>query len=105
MDQYKAALEELYNRIPRRHSADNVKEIQQLLDEYEAILSQVEGLGAGYEKSTAALFPSLDAIRNTVKMSNSNKASKKGKDDLFDEASGKLKDDIQTLIHIAATAA
>ena len=100
MEQYKAALEALYDRIPRRHSADNVKEINNLLDDYEAILSKIEGLNSWYEKNTAVFYPSLETIRNTIKMSNSNKASKKAKDDLFDEASGSLKDDIQSLVNI-----
>lgn len=100
MEQYAATLQELYDRIPRRHSVDNVKEINGILDDYEGILSQIEGLNAWYEKNTAAFYPSLDTIRNTIKMSTSNKASKKGKDDLFDEASGNLKDDIQSLIKV-----
>jgi hypothetical protein len=104
MGEHTIALQELYNRIPRRHSADNVKEIYGILDEYETILGAVEAIDAAHEKSTAPLYPSLDNIRNTIKMSTSNKASKKGKDDLFDEASGSLKDDIQALMNIAGTA-
>ena len=100
MEQHADALQELYNRIPRRHSADNVKEINGILDDYENILGAIEGLNTWYEKNTAPLYPSLEGIRNTIKMSTSNKASKKGKDDLFDEASGQLKDDIQSLINI-----
>jgi hypothetical protein len=100
MEQHAAALQELYNRVPRRHSADNVKEINGILDEYENILGAIEGLNSWYEKNTAPFYPSLDGIRNTIKMSTSNKASKKGKDDFFDEASGQLKDDIQSLINI-----
>src|SRR6267378_4709098 len=60
MEQHAAALQELYNRVPRRHSADNVKEINNILDEYENILSTIEGLNAWYEKNTAAFYPSLD---------------------------------------------
>jgi len=100
MEQYKAVLQELYDRIPRRHTAENVKEINSLVDDYEDILHKIEGLNSWYEKNTAGFYPSLDGIRNTIKMSNSNKASKKAKDDLFDEASGTLKDDIQSLINI-----
>ena len=100
MEQYKAVLQDLYDRIPRRHTAENVKEINSLVDDYEDILHKIEGLNSWYEKNTAGFYPSLDGIRNTIKMSNSNKASKKAKDDLFDEASGTLKDDIQSLINI-----
>jgi len=100
MAPHKAALQALYDRVPRRHSADNIKEINQLLDDYEDLLNEIEALNSWYEKNTAVFYPSLETIRNTIKMSNSNKASKKAKDDLFDEASGSLKDDIQSLMNI-----
>ena len=86
-------LQDLYNRIPRRHTADNVKEIYNILDDYEDVLKSMESderIGAG----VAPLFEPLDSIRATVKNSNSPKASKKVKDTLFDEASGALKDEI-----------
>jgi hypothetical protein len=100
MDQYTTALRELYDRIPRRHSVENVKEINNILQEYESILGKIESLNSYYEKKAADFFPTLDTIRATVKMSTDNKASKKSKDDFFDKASGNLKDDIQSLIEM-----
>jgi hypothetical protein len=48
-----------------------------------------------YEKQVSPFFEALDPIRATVKKSNDNKASKKVKDVLFDEASGALKDTME----------
>ena len=100
MESYKEQLEELYNRIPRRHTAENVLAINQLINEYEEILGKIESMNTWYEKNTANFYPSLELIRNNIKMSNSNKHAKKAKDGLFDEASGILKDDIQSLINV-----
>ena|SRR5450432_3065766 len=100
MEQYAASLQELYNRIPRRHSAENIMEINNILDDYADILGKIESINAWYEKNTAVFYPSLESIQNTIKSSNSNKHSKKAKDSLFDEASGNLKDDIQSLINV-----
>jgi len=100
MEQHKDQLQELYNRIPRRHSAENVLEINNIIDDYENILGRIESLNGYYEKATASFYPSLDAIRTNIKMSNSSKHAKKAKDSLFDEASGMLKDDIQSLITV-----
>jgi hypothetical protein len=100
MEQYAASLQQLYDRIPRRHSAENMAEINSILDDYTAILGKIESVNAWYEQRTAAFYPSLESIQNTLKMSNSNKHSKKAKDALFDEASGTLKDDIQSLITV-----
>jgi len=100
MEQYRASLQELYDRIPRRHSAENLAEINSILDDYADILGKIESLNAWYEKNTAVFYPSLESVQNTIKMSNSNKHSKKAKDALFDEASGKLKDDIQSLMTV-----
>ncbi len=88
------SLRELFDRIPRRHTADNVKEIYGILDAYEDVLKDME-TDNRYEKSVTGLFDALDPIRATVKKSNDNKASKKTKDVLFDEASGALKDAIE----------
>ena len=87
-------LKELFNRIPRRHTADNVKEIYSILDAYEDVLKEMEASGR-YEKVIGGLFNALDPIRATIKKSNDGKASKKTKDVLFDEASGALKDAIE----------
>ena len=45
-------------------------------------------------------FADLDTTRAAIKKSTDNKASKKSKDSLFDEASGILKDSIQSLLTI-----
>ena len=100
MTAYTTTLNDLLGRVPRRHSIENVKEINAILDEYESILQSIEGTNAWYEKQTARLFDTADTIRATIKMSNDNKASKKNKDNFFDEASGLLKDDIQALMAI-----
>lgn len=92
-------LQELFDRIPRRHNADNVKEIYSILDEYEEVLQGIEG-EKEYEQHVAPFFDALDPIRATVKKSNDNKASKKVKDTLFDEASGMLKDSVEELMRL-----
>ncbi len=97
--EHKEELQQLFNRIPRRHTADNVKEIYSLLDEYEALLQMLEA-DARYEKRVAPFFEALDPIRATIKKSNDNKASKKTKDMLFDEASGALKDTLEALMQL-----
>ena len=100
MEQYPALLQDLYNRIPRRHTVENIVEINSVVDDYAAILGKIESINSWYEKNTAIFYPSLETIQNNIKMSNSNKHSKKAKDELFDEASGSLKDDIQSLIAV-----
>jgi hypothetical protein len=92
MNEIGEKLKELFNRIPRRHTADNVKEIYGLLDAYEDLLIEMESDDRYPKEKVAALFEALDPIRSAVKKSNDPKASKKGKDDLFDEASTALKD-------------
>ncbi len=99
MKEVQEKLRELFNRIPRRHTADNVKEIYSLLDAYEELLQQMEA-APQYEKKVAYLFEALDPIRATVKKSNDNKASKKTKDTLFDEASGALKDTMEEAMQL-----
>jgi hypothetical protein len=98
MEPYASQLQDLYDRIPRRHSAENIAGINSILDDYSDILGKIESINAWYEKNTAVFYPSLQTIQNNIKMSNSSKHSKKAKDNLFDEASGSLKDDIQSLI-------
>ncbi len=99
MKEVQEKLRELFNRIPRRHTADNVKEIYSILDEYEELLREMEASPL-YEKKAAHLFEALDPIRATVKKSNDNKASKKTKDTLFDEASGALKDTMEEAMRL-----
>jgi len=100
MEPYTTELEALRNRIPRRHTMENVKEINTIVDDYEHMLRKVEAINADYEKHTAELFAALDTIRAKIKMSTSNKASKKMKDQFFDEASGTLKDNLEELMGI-----
>lgn len=99
MNDISVQLNQLFDRIPRRHSADNVKEIYDILDAYEDLLREIETQPA-YEQEIAQFFDELDPIRATVKKSTDNKASKKTKDTLFDEASGNLKDTMEALIQL-----
>ncbi|RYY60824.1 MAG: hypothetical protein EOO12_14915 [Chitinophagaceae bacterium] len=99
MTEARATLQDLFDRTPRRHTSDNVKEIYGILDAYEDLLQTLEA-DARYETVVAPYFEALDPIRATVKKSNDPKASKKGKDDLFDEASGALKDNMEELMRL-----
>jgi hypothetical protein len=92
-----AALTELFERIPRRHSPENVKEIMAIISEYETLLIAIEGQNSYYEKHTATYFEDVEKVKGSVKKSTDNKASKKNKDDLFAEASGDLKESIESL--------
>lgn len=98
MDTTATALTALFNRIPRRHSLENVTDINGIVNEYETILLNIEAINSFYEKNISAFFNDLDTIRATIKKSTDNKASKKNKDSFFDEASGVLKDSIQATI-------
>ena len=99
MNEINQALKELFLRIPRRHTADNVKEIYTLLDEYEDLLKLLEA-DDQYQAQAARFIEALDPIRVTIKKSNDAKASKKTKDVLFDEASGALKDSMEEAIQL-----
>lgn len=92
-------LRELFHRIPRRHTADNVKEMYSILDAYEDVLKEME-TDDRYQKQVARFFEALDPIRATIKKSNDGKASKKAKDVLFDEASGALKDTMEEAMQL-----
>ena len=94
------ALTALFNRIPRRHSIENVKEINSIVTEYETILINIEAINSFYEKNIPVFFDDLDTVRAAIKKSTDNKASKKNKDNFFDEASGVLKDSIEAIIKI-----
>jgi len=100
MDSKATALTALFNRIPRRHSIENIKDINSIVTEYESILLNIEAINTFYEKNIPVFFEDLDSIRATIKKSTDNKASKKSKDSFFDEASGILKDSIQSLLTI-----
>jgi hypothetical protein len=94
MNEIHEKLKDLFDRIPRRHTSDNVKEMYGILDAYEDLLKTMEA-DDRYEKQVAHFFDTLDSIRATIKKSNDNKASKKTKDVLFDQASGALKDSME----------
>lgn len=99
MNEINEQLRDLFNRIPRRHTADNVKEIYSILDAYEDLLMTMEA-DPRYGPQTAPFFEALEPIRETVKKSNSPKAGKKEKDTLFDEASGALKDSVEAAMQL-----
>ena len=99
MNEVHEKLRMLFNRIPRRHTADNVREIYTILDEYEDVLKEMEA-DDRYGKQVDRFFEALDPIRATVKKSNDNKAAKKTKDLLFDEASGALKDSMEETMQL-----
>ncbi len=98
MNSTTAALNALFNRIPRRHTADNVKDINSIVTEFEDLLISIEAENSFYEKNIPVFFDALEVIKATIKKSNENKNSKKSKDSFFDEASGALKDNMQDLI-------
>lgn len=102
MDQTATALTDLFQRIPRRHSADNVKEINALITEYEDLLISIEGINSFYEKAVPAFFDTLYTVKAGIKKSTDNKASKKNKDNFFDDASGTFKDSLQLLLELYA---
>ncbi|MCW3089484.1 MAG: hypothetical protein JWP81_553 [Ferruginibacter sp.] len=102
MNPTSSALNELFNKVPRRHSLENVKEINGILAEYETLLIGIEGLNSFYEKNTPVFFDDLEAVKAKIKKSTDNKISKKGKDSFFDEASTELKDSMQALIDLYA---
>jgi hypothetical protein len=102
MNSTTTALHALFNRIPRRHSADNIKEINSIVTEYEDILIAVEAVNPFYEKRIPPFFDAVEEVKASIKKSNDNKASKKNKDNFFDEASGTLKDSMEALIQLYA---
>jgi hypothetical protein len=93
-------LQALFNRIPRRHSLENVKEIYSILTKYEDLLITIEAVNAFYEKNIPIYFDELEDVKAIIKKSTDSKASKKMKDNLFDEGSGNLKDSMQKLMDI-----
>ncbi len=98
MNSTTAALNALFIRIPRRHTADNVKDINSIVTEFEDLLISIEAENSFYEKNIPVFFDGLEEIKATIKKSNENKNSKKAKDIFFDDASGALKDNMQDLI-------
>ena len=102
MNSTTAALTALFDRIPRRHSLENVNDINSIVAEYEELLMRIEAENSYYEKNIPLFFDELDAVRTSIKKSTDNKASKKTKDMFFDEAAGALKDTVQALISLYA---
>lgn len=93
-------LREFFDRIPRRHSLENFKDMNALLSEYEDLLIAIEAETSFYEENIPPFFDDLEQVRLIIKKSNDNKASKKLKDTLFDEGSGNLKDSMQALMKL-----
>ncbi len=91
-------LSELFNRIPRRHSTDNVKDIYNIISEYEDVLMKIEAVNSFYEKNIATYFDDAENAKAAIKKSTDNKASKKNKDAFFDDGSGILKESIQNVL-------
>lgn len=100
MDSTTTALNALFQRIPRRHSLENLKEINGIVNEYEDLLISIEAVNSFYENNIPVFFDELDVVRSNIKKSTDNKASKKNKDNFFDEASGALKETMQALISL-----
>jgi len=100
MNQTARTLTALFNRIPRRHTIENVKDINSIIIEYEDLLKSIEAINPYYEKNTSVFFNELDSVRSTIRKSTDNKASKKNKDNFFNEASGMLKDSMQALMEV-----
>jgi hypothetical protein len=93
-------LQALYNRIPRRHTDENVKEINSIITEYEDILIEIEAVNTFYEKQVPVFFDAVEEVKSTIKKSTDKKISKKSKDAFFDDASGAFKDTIQELLQV-----
>jgi hypothetical protein len=102
MNSTTTALTALFNRIPRRHSTDNVKDINGIITDYEDLLISIEAVNPFYEKNISPFFDEVENVKLSIKKSTDNKASKKSKDSFFDEASGALKDSIEALIKMYA---
>ena len=102
MNPTSAALTALFNRVPRRHSTDNIKDINSIVAEYENLLINIEAENDFYEKNISNFFDDLETVSASIKKSADNKASKKSKDNFFDEASGILKDSMQALMELYA---
>ena len=88
----------LYDRIPRRHTTDNVKDIYAIIEEYEDLLIEIESVNFFYEKHIGSYFDVATTAKATIKKSTDSKASKKSKDAFFDEGSGILKESMQELL-------
>jgi hypothetical protein len=95
-----ASITALFARIPRRHNDENVKEIKNIVAEYEEILISIEAVNKFYEDNVPPFFDAIEEINILIKKSTDNKASKKMKDNFFDEASVTLKDSMEALLEL-----
>jgi hypothetical protein len=95
-----ASINTLFTRIPRRHNDENVKEIKNIVVEYEDILITIEAVNPFYEKNISSFFDAVEEIKTTIKKSTDNKVSKKTKDNFFDDASVALKDSMEALLEL-----
>jgi hypothetical protein len=95
-----ASITALFARIPRRHNDENVKEIKNIVAEYEDILITIEAVSPFYEKNIPSFFDVVEEINLLIKKSTDNKASKKTKDNFFDDASVMLKDSMEALLEM-----
>ena len=102
MSETTSALTALLKRIPRRHSIENIKDINAIIKEYEDLLIIIEAVNPFYEKNLPVYFDAIEEVKATIKRSGDNKASKKNKDSFFDEASDKLKDNMEELLKLYA---
>jgi hypothetical protein len=93
-----ASINALFARIPRRHNDENIKEIRSIVAEYEGILIKIEATNPFYEKNISPFFDAIEEINMLIKKSTDNKASKKIKDNFFDDASVALKDSMEALL-------
>ena len=100
MNSITSSLTALFDRIPRRHSLENVIDIKAIVTDYEDLLIEIEAINPFYEKSIPPFFDEVETVNASIKKSTDNKASKKVKDQFFDEASGALKDSVQELISL-----
>ena len=100
MDNTTSTLQDLYNRTPRRHNDENIKEINNIVTEYEDILMSIEAINGYYEKQLPAFFDVVEEVKLTIKKSNDKKISKKSKAEYFDIAACTLKDSIEELISL-----
>jgi hypothetical protein len=95
-----SVLQDLYNRTPRRHNDENVKEMNSIVAEYEDILLEIEAINSFYEKQITPFFDAVEEVKLSIKKSIDKKISKKSKDSFFDEASGTLKEHIESLMEM-----
>lgn len=75
-----------------------------IMADYEALLIEIEGINTWYEQQIPPFFDTLESVRAGIKKSTDNKASKKSKDDYFDQAASLFKDSVQELQEVTSEA-